>query len=152
MRVRFKSLLPFLVLLYSCAGTTSEKVYDPLAMFPMNDQWEFISSKDNNRIAVLIKRTDDTKFTYRIELLRNWFGLPLDNGILTFKKMDSDSTFTFSGGNVECKVFLKMYQSTEKGGGKRLVLERTCIDSTKNIATSDFPPLWRKGESHSRPI
>jgi hypothetical protein len=136
--------------LYGCAGSGSKKESDLMVIFPLNTEWEFISSKDSDRIIMLIKRTEKNKLTYRIELLRNYFGLPLDYGTLVLNNVDNDSTFNFSGGNEECKVKLKMYQSNEPGGGKRVILERTCSDITKNIYPSDFPPLWRKGEAHSR--
>jgi hypothetical protein len=150
MQLKIAYVLPVVTLLYSCGRPTSEKISDPLAIFPLNTEWEFISSKDKDRIIVLIKRTDDNKLTYRIELLRNYYGLPLDQGILVLNDAGNDSTFNFSGGNEECKLSLKMYQSTGPGGGKRMIIERTCNDTTKNISSSDFPPLWRRGEAHSR--
>ncbi len=141
--------LSIVILLYSCTKPPHERVSDPLTIFPMNTEWEFISSKANDRIIILIKRTDDSKLSYRIELLRNYYGLPLDYGTLVLTEVASDSIFNFSGGNEECKLSLKMYQSSQPGGGKRVILERMCSDTTKNISTSDFPPLWRKGEAHS---
>jgi hypothetical protein len=147
--VKIAYALSIVILLCSCAKPAPEKVSDPLSIFPMDTEWEFISSKDNDRIIVQIKRTEGNKLTYRIELLRNYYGLPLDYGTLVLTDVASDSTFNFSGGNEACKLSLKMYQSSEHGGGKRVILERMCSDTTKNISTSDFPPLWRKGEAHS---
>ena len=147
MKIAYAFLI--VTLLYACTKSASEKVSDPLAIFPMDKEWEFISSMDKDRIIIQIKRTESNKLTYRIELLRNYYGLPLDYGTLVLTDIASDSTFNFSGGNEDCKLSVKMYQSSEPGGGKRMILERICSDTTKNISSSDFPPLWRKGEAHS---
>ena len=133
----------------SCSGS-SEKASDPLTMFPLNDEWEFLGGLGKDRIIMLLKRTEENKFTYRIELMKDYYGMPLDYGTVSLKQMEKDSSFSFVGGNDECQLKLRMYQSNEPKGGKRIVIERTCSDTTKNISASDFEPLWRRGEAHSK--
>ena len=141
-------LLIILSFACSCSGS-SEKASDPLEMFPLNAEWEFISGLGKDRIIMMLKRTEENKFTYRIELMKNYYGLPLDYGSLSLTQMEADSSFNFVGGNDDCQLKLKMYQSKELKGGKRIIIERTCSDTTKNISSSDFDPLWRRGEAHS---
>lgn len=141
--------LLLLIFLFACSGS-SEKSTDPLAMFPLNAEWEFISGLGKDRIIMMLKRTEENKFTYRIELMKNYFGLPLDYGSLRLEQMEPDSSLDFVGGNQECKLKLKMFQSKELNGGKRIIIERACSDTTKNISNSDFEPLWRRGEAHQR--
>jgi hypothetical protein len=143
--------IPYFIFLFVCSCTvSSEKVSDPLAMFPVNDEWEFLSSLGKDGIIMLLKRTEENKFTYRIEFMKNYYGLPLDYGTVSLKQIEKDSSLSFEGGNAECRLKLKMYQSKEKNGGKRVILERTCSDTTKNISRSHFEPLWRRGEAHSK--
>ena len=140
--------IPFIIFLLACSGS-SEKVSDPLQAFPLNTECEFLSGLGKDRIIMLLKRTEENKFTYRIELMKDYYGLPLDYGTVSLEPIEKDSSFSFVGGSEECQLRLKMYQSKEPSGGKRLIVERTCSDSTKNISSSDFTPLWRRGEAHS---
>jgi hypothetical protein len=141
--------ITIVIFLFMCScSRPPETSHDPLPTFPLNTEWEFISGLGKDRIIMMLKRTEENKFTYRIELMRNYYGLPLDYGAVTLKQVEQDSSFSFEGGNEECKLRLKMFQSKEPSGGKRIILERTCNDSTKNITSSDFEPLWRRGEAH----
>src|SRR5688572_11432749 len=143
--------IPFIIFLIACSGSgSSEKVSDPLAAFPLNSEWEFLSGLGKDRIIMMLKRTEENKFTYRIELMKDYYGLPLDYGTVSLEQIEKDSSFSFVGGSEECQLRLKMYQSKERSGGKRIIVERTCSDSTKNISSSDFTPLWRRGEAHSK--
>lgn len=141
--------IPFIIFLIACSGP-SDKVSDPLAAFPLNTEWEFLSGLGKDRIIMQLKRTEENKFTYRIELMKGYYGLPLDYGTVSLKQIEKDSSFSFAGGSEECQITLKMYQSKEPSGGKRIIIERTCSDTTKNISSSDFEPLWRRGEAHSK--
>ena len=143
--------IPIVFFLFACSCSgSSEKVSDPLAIFPLNDEWEFLSGLGKDRIIMLLKRTEENKFTYRIELMKDYYGMPLDYGTLSLKQIEKDSSFSFMCGNEECQLKLKMFQSKEPKGGKRIIIERTCRDTTKNISHSDFEPLWRRGEAHSK--
>src|SRR5688572_19201605 len=143
--------IPFIIFLVACSCSgPSEKVSDPLAAFPLNTEWEFLSGLGKDRIIMLLKRTEENKFTYRIELMKDYYGMPLDYGTVSLKQMEKDSSFSFVGGNDECQLELRMYQSKEPKGGKRIIIERMCNDTTKNISSSDFEPLWRRGEAHSK--
>src|SRR5690349_7095962 len=103
-------LLIILSFACSCSGPT-EKSTDPLTKFPVNSEWEFISGLGKDRIIMMLRGTEENKFTYRIELMKNYYGLPLDYGSLTLAQMEPDSSFNFVGGNEECKLKLKMFQS-----------------------------------------
>jgi hypothetical protein len=143
--------IPIIIFLIACSGSgPSEKVSDPLATFPLNTEWEFLSGLGKDRIIMMLKRTEENKFTYRIELMKDYYGLPLDYGTVSLKQIEKDSALSFVGGSEECQIRLKMYQSKEPSGGKRIIIERTCSDTTKNISPSDFTPLWRRGEAHSK--
>lgn len=137
-----------LVFISACSAGGSEKRSDPLAMFELNKKYEYLSGMGANRIIMILTKTNDHQFKYQIELLRNYYGLPLDYGTVTIKQVDPDSTINLEGGNEECQVKLRMYQSTEPSGGKRIIIERICSDTIKNISATDFQPLWRKGEAH----
>lgn len=141
--------IAILIFTCSCSGGYKESS-DPLAMFPVNEEWEFISGLGKDRIIMMLKRTEENKFTYRIELMKNYYGLPLDYGSVSLAQIEKDSSFNFVGGNDECQLKLKMFQSKEPKGGKRIVIERMCSDTTKNISSSYFEPLWRRGEAHSK--
>jgi hypothetical protein len=141
--------IPFIIFLLACSGS-SEKVSDPLPSFPLNTEWEFLSGLGKDRIIMLLKRTEENKFTYRIELMKDYYGLPLDYGTVSLEHIEKDSSFSFVGGSEGCQIKLTMYQSKEPSGGNRIIVERTCSDSTKNISSSDFTPLWRRGEAHSK--
>lgn len=114
----------------------------------MNKDYEFLSGLGTDRIIMMLNRTNENEFKYRIELLRNYYGLPLDYGTVTLTQIESDSSLRFEGGNEQCKVNLRMFQSKNSKGGKLIEIERTCTDTTKNIARSDFEPLHRRGEAH----
>jgi hypothetical protein len=138
-----------LILLAGCSGSgSSNKSSDSLAGFQLNKDYEFLSGLGKDRIIMILKRTSENKFNYQIELMRDYYGLPLDFGTVALTQIGSDSSFSFEGGNEECQVKLRMFQSKEPKGGKRIVIERTCNDTTKNIASTDFQPLWRRGEAH----
>ena len=134
------SVLLVILLLCSCTPTTSEKVGDSLEMLPLNKEWEFVGAQDQDRIILLLKRIDQTKLSYRIELVKNYIGLPLENGAILLDNVNSD-TLNFSGGSEECQLTIKMYESDEEPVGKRAVIERLCRDSAQNIQHFDFPPL-----------
>jgi hypothetical protein len=139
----------FIILLLACSCSgSSENVSDPLAMFPLNDEWQFQSGHGKDGIIMLLKRTEENKFTYRIELMKDYYGMPFDYGAVSLKQMEKDSSLSFVGGSDGCQLKLKMYQSKEPKGGKRIIIERTCSDTTQNISSSDFEPLWRRGEAH----
>src|SRR5688572_31062146 len=92
--VKPMKLIPLFIFLFACSGS-SEKVSDPLAMFPLNDEWEFLSGLGRDRIIMLLKRTEENKFTYRIELVKDYYGLPLDYGTVSLKQIEKDSSFSF---------------------------------------------------------
>jgi len=137
-----------LVFVCACSAGGSEKRSEPLAMFKLNKEYEYLSGLGADRIIMKLTKTDDHQFKYRIELMKNYNGLPLDYGTVTIKQVDQDSTINLEGGNDECQVKLRMYQSTEPSGGKRIIIERTCSDTIKNISARDFQPLWRRGDAH----
>ena len=140
--------IPYTAILFTCGRTQSEDVADPLVMFELSKEYEYLSGLGADRIIMMITRTEKDKFNYRIELMKNYYGLPLDQGTVTLTHIEQDSTMNFEGGNETCELKLKMYQSKEPSGGKRIIIERTCSDTTKNITSSDFTPLWRRGEPH----
>ena len=133
---------------FSACG--SEKKSTTVEMFELNKEYEYLSGLGADRIIMKLTRTNDEQFNYRIELMKNYYGLPLDYGTVIIKHVDQDSAINLEGGNAECQVKLRMYQSTSPSGGKRIVIERTCSDTTKNISTTVFQPLWRRGEDHER--
>jgi len=140
MPVKIPYVLPVALLLYSCSRPASEKVSNPLEIFPLNKEWEFVGAHDQDRIILVIKRIDQNKLSYTVELVKNYVGLPLDNGTITFDEVNRD-TLHFSGGSEECQLRIKMYDSDEEPVGKRAAIERFCRDSTQNIQRFDFPPL-----------
>jgi hypothetical protein len=65
----------------------------------------------HDQIALLCKRETKDTFKYKIELLRKWKGLPLDQGTVQIQKIDSDSTYFFKGGNSNCDILVKIYRA-----------------------------------------
>ena len=128
-----------ILLLFSCRSAP-EKVSDPLEMFPLNSEWQFVGSQNQDGIILLLKRTEQNKLSYRVEVMKNYLGLPLENGTITLNDAGND-TVNFSGGNDDCRVTIKMYESNEEPVGKRIVIEQICRDSAQNIRRNDFPPL-----------
>jgi hypothetical protein len=144
--MKYSAILIFLV---ACSQSTSrEKESDLFATFSLNQEYEYLSGLGPDRIIMKLTRTEKDKFSYRIELMRNYFGLPLDHGTVTLKGIEQDTLFNLEGGNEECQLKLKMYQSSVASGGQRIIIERSCKDTTWNIAGSDFSPLWKRGERH----
>lgn len=137
-----------LVFMFACSAGGSEKRSEPLAIFELNKEYEYLSGLGADRIIMKLTKTDDHQLKYSIELMKNYYGLPLDYGTVTIKRVDQDSTINLEGGNDECQVKLRMYQSREPSAGKRIIIERTCGDTIKNITATDFQPLWRRGEAH----
>ena len=68
--------IPFIIFLIACCSGPSDQVSDPLAAFPLNAEWEFLSGLGKDRIIMLLKRTEENKFTYRIELMKDYYGFP----------------------------------------------------------------------------
>lgn len=137
--MKARHFLLFVVLFGACTPA-SERISDSLEMFPLNREFEFVGGQNQDRIILVVKRTDEEKFSYRVEILRNYLGLPLDNGTLGLDKVEND-TLNFSGGSDRCRMTIKMYESNEEPVGKRAVIEQVCKESVQSIQRNDFPPL-----------
>lgn len=126
-------------------GAFKEVRQDSLAAFPLNSQMEFIGTNSNDQIALLFRRETSDAFKYRIELVRKWKGMPFDHGTVRIKKIASDSTYFFEGGNSDCDILIKIYKKNGKFSSDTFAnLERKCKRDSMNITTDEFPEMWNK--------
>jgi len=144
-------LLFLLLIIGACNKKTDDKKLietsqDSLAMFPLGTWMKFVNINANDQIALVFKRDTLTTFTYRIELLRKWKGLPLDHGVLQLQKIEADSIYIFAGGNSDCEVVIKVYNDKTKFeiGQAYVKLERNCKNNSLDIAEDEFKKLLHK--------
>ena len=102
--MKFIAILFFLMT--CCHSRSVEKESDPFPTFQLNKEYEYLSGLGPDRIIMMLKRTKKEQFTYRIELMKNYYGFPLDYGTVTLNGMEQDSSFHLEGGNEECRLKL----------------------------------------------
>lgn len=113
---------------------------DPLNNFDWRKGAEFTQIKNNNAIALHLKRVDSLDFKYRIELNRQWKGSTFDTGTVTFDKVFSDTCILLSGRGTDCQ--LQIFLSNDSSRYNLYArIERLCNDTTRNILKDDFPSI-----------
>jgi hypothetical protein len=157
LNMRFTGLFMLVLIIGSCGkhlddkslpvtsiDPANAKKVDSLARFRANDPMTFVGINEKDQIAFLLTKDTTDIFTYRIELLRKWKGLPHDYGELHLKQIESDSTYVFEGGNAECKVVIRVY-GAKHVGRDYLELQRDCENDSLDITVNEFKRLTYKG-------
>lgn len=145
-----KILFILLLVLVSCVKQNRQEASgviarDSVAVFSKDVDMTFVGVNTKDQLAVLIwKDTTTEVFQYRIELLRQWKGLPNDYGEMRLKGVRGDSLYIFEGGNSSCNVVMTLH-GLGRVGFDYLTLERNCSDDSIDIAPGEFPRLTYKG-------
>jgi hypothetical protein len=155
--MRFTRLVMFVLVISSCGKKTDDRSLNPmsidsvnvngvdsLAVFHENDWMTFLGTNEKDQIAFLLTRDTTGTFKYRIELLRKWKGLPHDYGVLQLKRIETNGTYVFEGGNSDCAVVLRMY-GAERVGHDYVKIERDCENDSLDITVDEFKRLTYKG-------
>lgn len=112
-----------------------------LDFIPANKNAIFKAIRNDNAIALRLKKIDTLRLEYRIELNRQWKGSRFDSGTVDFTALRGDSLFVFDGATIDCKLRVMLYRASPQDNFYAQV-ERVCSDSMDNITTTDFPVLW----------
>lgn len=143
-------LVILLLILVSCAKqrrqeSSEEITKDSITVLSRDVDMTFVGQNAKDQMAVLIwKDTTADVFQYRIELLRQWRGLPNDHGEMRLKRVAADSLYVFEGGNSNCTVVMTLH-GLGRVGFDYLTLERNCTDNSLDIVPGEFPRLTYKG-------
>ncbi len=148
-----KYCIILLTLLISCTKTsdnsndkkleTEENIPELLDGFSLNRTSGFTAIKNNDAIALDLKRIDHGTMEYRIEISRNWKTSTVDHGVVKIKQIVSEDEIDLTENIDGCELLVKVLRDSLTGDVFAQV-RRECSDTTKNIGTEEFPHIRSK--------